>query len=166
MKRNRAKAYRTIARLQVKTQASHRTVQRVQKRNERTGKRVSSLEEKKTKKQLTFHKSVLEDLKAKYGAMCSDRQRQTMAKYFLTVFLRNIVVSKLKSTIGVSHKIYCATMKLPNEFVYERKPRSDKLTASTVHLIKNFFQRDDNSSMTHGKKTQSREERSRNRRDC
>ena len=48
--------------------------------------------------------------------------------------------------------------------MYEHKPRSDKLTASIVHLIKNFFQRDDNSSMTpekrhnHEKKGQEIEE--------
>ena len=155
MRRDRAKAYRTIERLQVKIQASHRTVKRVQKRNERMGKRVSSLEEKintprskakrlirgadnkKIKEQLTFHDSVLEDLKAKYGALRSDRQCQAMAKKFSKSFLKKYCyISKLKSTIGVSHKRYCATLKWSNVFVYECKPRSDKLLASTVHLVR------------------------------
>ena len=106
MRRDRAKAYRAVERFQIKMQASHRSLNRVHKRNERMGKRVCSLEEKintprskekrlireadnKTiKKQLTFHNSVLEDLKAKYGALRSDRQRQTMAKMFFNGFLK------------------------------------------------------------------------------
>ena len=37
--------------------------------------------------------------------------------------------------------------------MFERKPRSDKLADSTVDLVKDFFLRDDNSSMTPGKET-------------
>ena len=81
-----------------------KTLIRVQKRNERMAKIVSSLEKnintprskakrlihwannKKIKKELTFHNCVLEDLKAKYGALRSDRQRQTRQNCFPIVF--------------------------------------------------------------------------------
>ena len=77
VRRDRARAYHTIERLQVKIQVSYHSLKIVQKRNEHMGKRVCSLEEnintpmskakrliggannKKIKKQLTFHNCVL-----------------------------------------------------------------------------------------------------------
>ena len=83
-----------------------RLTPRVRSKAKRLNRRADN---KTIKKQLTFHNSVLEDLKANYGALRSDRQRHTMAKKISQRFSGEIslcLVAEIHHW-GISQKVLC-----------------------------------------------------------
>ena len=169
VRKDRAKAYRTINKLTVKLAAAKRAAKRLQKRNERLHKnitqksplskarrRIKKLRIKDTfiRKQLEFNSAVVADLSKKHNECRKNRDKQIMAKVFSNGFLKKYrLLSKASKTFGLSKKAQKNSRNRGTRLSeYDRKTTAQKLNDTVVKCISDFFERDDISTQAPGKR--------------
>ena len=162
VRRDRAKAYRTIKTLTVKLQHAQLATRRVQKRYERVQKKLKSVDAGTPKsksrkimesghkgrvhKCLTFSLSLVSSIRERYRQLKTQQEKKLVRKLFSSSYLKKYRLLKhAERSLGISRNI------IETGTSY-RKRRRDRHADATIQTIRDFFLRDDNSSMTPGKK--------------
>ena len=162
VRRDRAKAYRTVEKLTVRLAMAERSRRRVQKRYERAQKHIqSSLPDTprskakrlmrngdlgKIRKHLTVSFSLMDNIRIKYKELGTQKEMQLVRSVFSHSFLNKYRLSRhTESGIGISRRTLKAA-------AGDRKRRRDRHSDKTKKTISDFLLRDDNSKMCPGKK--------------
>ncbi|XP_041367050.1 uncharacterized protein LOC121381765 [Gigantopelta aegis] len=170
IRRDRAKAYRTIEKLTVKLQHEQLRCKRVQKRYERACAKLSKdpatprSESKKllqsgnlksVQRDLTFSFALARGIKERYRELSNQREKQLVRRIFLSAFLKKYHMAKhFSNKLGISR-----TLALKDVASMARKRRRDRHSDEIVNAIRELLLRDDNSMMRPGKKDKTRRRR-------
>ena len=118
LRRDRAKAYKTVEKLKVKLNLANQRVKRVQKRLERSREekfsnsprseahRLLKSNEKTVKKHLTFSLAVSDALKAKYEMQKSEKKKRFLKRMLDTAILKKYRLMSLAATsVGIERNV-------------------------------------------------------------
>jgi hypothetical protein len=163
VRRDRAKAYRTIDKLTVKLQHEQLSRKRVQKRYERACAKLSkepatprsasnnllrSGNLKSVRKGLTFSFALARGIKEQYSKLTNQREKQLARRMFHSAYLKKYRMLKhFAANSGISR-----SLAFGDRASIERKRRRDRHSDETLNAIREFLLRDDNSMMRPGKK--------------
>ena len=162
VRRDRAKAYRTIETLKVKLLSSDKNSARHRKRVQRLKEKVKELSHQsqspraeamkilkkgspEVRRRLILSNSVISGLTQKYKSAATIKEKVTIRKLFRNSYLKKYgLVSELSMTTGINRKMLRDR---------EIKPRhGGRIKAKVRKSVVEFLLRDDNSTMKPGKK--------------
>lgn len=167
VRRDRAKAYRTIDALNQQIEKQRLMIQKYRKalqrrkrqadvrntpksitRRQLNGSKVCPL----VKRTLLFHNVLVHELKEKMSNAKSDKQRQTLSQVVSGKLLKQYKVQNMLKQFGISGKRLRSNVAKDFSVAYKRARTRKAVSYDTVTKIHAFYLREDNSSSTAGKK--------------
>lgn len=164
VRKDRAQAYRTIAKLKEQLQQKNKTIQRYRQRLYRKNICSRSNEENKNtprsatrrqlagchvnsevRKRLLFHNVVVAQLKSGFSRAKTEHQKRDLAQTVGGKLLKKYRLMSLAKTVGCSRRLL-------NSKGLGRMRRKSAVSDELMKHIRQFYLREDNSSSTAGKK--------------
>jgi hypothetical protein len=165
VKRERAKAYKKISKLEKALDRKTKDAEKYRKRYERLKKKVSNsprseLERtlkghtvpSKVKRQLLFNSVVVKEIKEKMKNAKSERKKQLISRIVCGKLIRNYKLMGLAKSLHISYKKLRANEFFGNNLAFSRKTKKNSISSRNVQeYIREFLERDVNTRLLPGK---------------
>lgn len=165
VKRERAKAYKRIPKLERSLDKKCKEADKYRKRYERLRKRISNSPRSeldrtlkghdvhnRVKRQLLFSNIVVKDIQEKMRKSSSERKKQLISRIVFGKLIRHYKLMGLAKTMHISYKRLRSNERYGNNLVFARKEKKNSILAKRIHeRIQEFLERDVNTRLLPGK---------------
>ena len=165
VKRDRAKAYKKISKLEKALDRKTKDAEKYRKRYERLKKKISNSPRSeltktlkghalpnKVRRQLLFNNVVVKEIKEKMNNARSERKKQLISRIVCGKLVRHYKLMGLAKTMNISYKRLRTNEVLGNNLVYTRKTKKNTILNRNVQeCIMEFLERDVNTRLLPGK---------------